>query len=86
MRKYDVFKSQGGYGVALGIYNNCPVVGTIRWLPTEPEAMAYADNKRAYDEAYAEFESRIESMTMSEAENCKCPSESDYNLDVGVTI
>ena len=26
MQKYDVFKSQGGYGVAMGVYLNCPVV------------------------------------------------------------
>lgn len=86
MKKYDVFKSQGGYGVALGIYLDCPVVGSIRWFETKQGAEKYAKNKEKFDKAYAEWEESIEFMSQEEIENATPPKEEDYNLNVGITI
>jgi len=86
MKHYDVFKSQGGYGVALGIYLDSPVMGSIRWFETKQEAETFSENQKAYDKAYAEFEEKLEFLSQDEIENLKCPSEEDYNLNVGITI
>ena len=86
MKKYDVFKSQGGYGVALGIYLDSPVVGTIRWFEKENDAIEYSKNKKRYDEDCEKFEDNIQYMTQEEVENAVYPLENDYNLDVGITI
>lgn len=86
MKHYDVFKSQGGYGVALGIYNDCPVMGSVRWFENKEQAETYANNKKAYDKAYAEFEEKMQYMTLEEIEKMGVPKEEDYNLNVGITI
>jgi len=86
MKHYDVFKSQGGYGVALGIYLDSPVMGSIRWFKKEEEAEEYAKNKQAYDKAYAQFEDSLQYMGSDEIEKAKAPTEEDYNLNVGITI
>ena len=84
MQKYDVFKSQGGYGVAMGVYLNCPVVGSI--LETEDEAETFAKNKKAYDRDYTQFEEKLEYLKQEEIERLKCPTPEDFNLNVGITI
>ena len=86
MKKYDVFKSQGGYGVALGVYLDAPVMGAIRWFETKPEAEEYAKNKKAYDEAYAEWEENIICMSLEKAEKSCPPTEKEYNVCVGISI
>jgi len=86
MKQYDVFKSQGGYGVALGIYLDCPVIGSIRWFEEKEEAETFAKNKKAYDKIYTQFEDNLQYLTQEEVEKLKCPSEEDYNLNVGITI
>jgi hypothetical protein len=87
MKRYDVFKSQGGYGIALGIYLDSPVVGTIRWFETKEEADGYVVNKKRYEEAYAQWEKDIEYMSFEEIEKTKPPKEKDYNINnVGVII
>ena len=86
MKKYDVFKSQGGYGVAQGVYLDSPVVGTIKWFETREEAEKYSDNKMAYDKAYTQWEESIIYMTLEEAEKTKPPKKEDYNLNVGITV
>lgn len=80
MKKYDVFKSQGGYAVALGIYNDCPVVGSMQWFETKEKAEEYAKNKKAYDEAYAKFEESIPYMSQEEVEKAQPPKEKDYHI------
>jgi hypothetical protein len=86
MKKYDVFKSQGGYGVALGIYLDSPVVGSIRWFAEKADAEEYAKNKKRYDEEYAKWEEKIKHMSMEDAEKINPPNEDDYNLNVGIYI
>jgi len=86
MEKYDVFKSQGGYGVAMGVYLDCPVVGSIRWFETESQANEYSKNKKVYDKAYTEWEEKIVYMSLEEIKKSKIPKEKDYNLNVGITI
>lgn len=86
MKKYDVFKSQGGYGVALGIYLDCPVVGSIRWLETKEQAEEFAKNQKAFDRAYADWEEKIPCMSLDEIENATPPKRENYNLNVGITI
>ena len=87
MKKYDVFKSQGGYGVALGIYLDSPVMGSIRWFETKEDAEKYSKNKKAYDTAYTEYEKKVLSMcSIEEAEKIKTPNEEDYGLNVGIII
>lgn len=84
MKTYDVFASQGGYGVALGIYLGFPVMGTIRWFETKEEAETYAKNKKAYDAAYTNWEQEM-ICTSGEGDG-KAPIEDDYKLNVGITI
>lgn len=86
MKHYDVFKSQGGYGVALGIYLDSPVVGSIRWFETEADAVEYAKNKKMYDKEVAALDKKLEYMTESELEALVWPKEEDYGLDKGITI
>jgi len=87
MKKYDVFKSQGGYGVALGIYLDSPVMGSIRWFESEEDANEYADNQKAYDIAYTQYEEKVlNAPSIEDAEKIKAPSEDDYKVNVGITI
>ena len=86
MEKYDVFKSQGGYGVALGIYLESPVVGSIRWFESKEDAEEYAANKRRYDKDCADFDAKIPNSTMQELEKLSYPNEKEYGLDKGTTI
>lgn len=86
MKKYDVFKSQGGYGVALGIYLGSPVVGSIRWFESKEDAETYAINRKEFDTAYEKWEESIKSMSYEEAKQTRPPQEKDFNLNVGITI
>jgi hypothetical protein len=87
VKKYDIFKSQGGYGVALGIYLDSPVMGTIRWFETEPQAQEWRENKIKYDEDYAAAEEKINyCRSLEETEKIIFPREKDYGLDKGITI
>jgi hypothetical protein len=86
MKKYDVFKSQGGYGVAIGIYLDNPSVGAIRWFKSENEAKEYAKNRKAYDEAVFDWEwKKINDEYVYNFEGLP-PNPKDYNLDVGEWI
>ena len=38
MKKLDIFKSEGGYRLALGIYNDSPVIDNSPWYTTHEEA------------------------------------------------
>ena len=86
MKHYDVFKSQGGYAVALGIYGGCPVVGSCKWFETEAEAVQYAENHKAYCKAYDEWEEKIKYVSFEKAGKLKAPREKDFNLVVGIKI
>jgi len=50
MKRLDIFKSEGGYRLALGIYNDCPVIDRSPWYETKDQA------ERAKNEAIAEDE------------------------------
>ena len=84
MERYDIFKSQGGYGVALGIYNGCPVVGSIRWFETRFKAEEYTKNHKAYCAAYDQWEESLKYSAPDEIPDP--PKEEDYNLLVGFTV
>jgi hypothetical protein len=38
MNKYDVFKSEGGYRVCLGVWSGSPIISKCPWLETKEEA------------------------------------------------
>lgn len=42
MEQYDVFPSEGGYRVCLGIHNNNPVIDKCPWFKTKSGAKAVA--------------------------------------------
>jgi hypothetical protein len=85
MKPYDIFKSQGGYGVATKVYLDGPVVGAIRWFETEDKAQEWTENKRKYNKDYAAAEEKLQYCgSVEEAEKIRFPREEDYNLDKGV--
>jgi hypothetical protein len=43
MKSFDVFKSEGGYRVALAIWNNGPVMEHSPWFSAEDEARKFAE-------------------------------------------
>ena len=52
MNKYYIFKSEGGYRVAMGIYLGNPVIATCPWFATIGEAELFVENTKAKEEAY----------------------------------
>ena len=46
MKPYDVFKSEGGYRVALSVYLGGPVMGNSPWFPTLEEAEEVAEQAK----------------------------------------
>lgn len=54
MKKFDIFKSEGGYRLALGIYGDDPVLNSCPWYATEEEAKV-AQEKAIKEHDTSEF-------------------------------
>ena len=62
MKKYDIFPSQNGYAVALGVYNDSPVMGKCCWLETEELAKQFASHYKIYREDLEKWEEKCMNM------------------------
>ena len=82
MKKYDVFKSQNGYAVALGVYNDSPVMGQCILFETKEKAEEYSKNRKTYDKAYSEWEEKMAESGGSE--NLRPPLKWEYDLRGGI--
>jgi len=60
MEKYDVFTSEGGYRVAIGIYLDSPVMDTCPWFKDHETAEKYSALAKKYDDLNAKIIDRIE--------------------------
>jgi len=49
MKKFDVYKTEGGYRVAVAIVNGGPVVDSSLWYPTKRGAQCAANNMKRKD-------------------------------------
>jgi hypothetical protein len=81
MKKYDVFKSQGGYAVAVGVYLDCPVVGICPWFQGESDAAEYAKKIEEYNNAMSDYEESLCNMDIEQAEK-QYPHKEDYVKEV----
>ena len=43
MKRYDIYKSEGGYRVAAYVYHDGPVVGASPWFSDKAKAVEYRD-------------------------------------------
>ncbi len=85
MKTYDTFKSQGGYAVALGVYNDCPVIGSCRWFENEAGAKDYAKNIQQYKNDYAASEEQLNSCcSLDEVDRIVFPHKENYDLEKGI--
>lgn len=50
MEKYEVFKSEGGFRVCLGVYLNSPVISRSPWFETEEQADRFAFDSKFDDD------------------------------------
>lgn len=50
MKEYDIFKSEGGYRVCLGVYNDGPIMEHSPWFTDLSVAEAFARDKKFDDE------------------------------------
>ena len=53
MNKYDVFISEGGYRVCLGVWNGSPIISNCPWFETKEETEELVIRLKKEEEAEA---------------------------------
>ncbi|SPF51151.1 hypothetical protein SBF1_50035 [Candidatus Desulfosporosinus infrequens] len=69
MKRLDIFKSEGGYRLALGIYNDSPVIDKSPWFETKEEAEKARREVIEEDEREAKIEQYIQDGNIEALEN-----------------
>ena len=69
MERFDIFKSEGGYRLALGIYNDSPVIDKSPWFETKEEAEKEKERVIAEAERQVKIEQYIQDGNIEALEN-----------------
>ena len=62
MNKYDVFSSEGGYRVCLGVWGGSPVVSNCPWFETKEETEELVIRLKKEEESEADVDAAIEEL------------------------
>lgn len=49
MKKYEIYRSEGGFRVAANVYLGCPVVGSSPWFANKGLAMSWRNSRIEQD-------------------------------------
>lgn len=79
MERYDIFESECGYRVCLGVYLNSPVMESSSWFETKEEAEAASKKTKFDDETrnMRKFKEDGEWMVVLDEEFFACRTEEE---------